>query len=409
MRALLGSRFFTEAVAVARDPRAPADARVDGLSWVKDLVLYETYVRGVKEATDRYYGDVARGTPHAGVGRGTSSRGPGRSGRACPGPVRRPPFDAKVLDGEADGALAERFGTMIASGKTGGVPNLHMGHRVVDVRHVAEQYGRRAPIRFVVLDAIVSNGYETWMWDGRGAHGGWGKVGLIVQVRPAYAEGALRGWRDLTDPERRAKADRRVAEETARDVARAAKDPFAYLPGLALRLKRQGEQAVEDELGARGLAGGALRAAFVAEVDRAVIESSIFAHEGRHAIDADLPKSQVLVPGPPRNRRRLRIPGEALRDRLRVAPAARVRRDHHGRDRKPDAARPGEPEARAGSRRVDGRAPRRDRRPRPGRAAPAAARPAHGRAARGRRALPRPHGGYPLTGSPRVTIPARFR
>ena len=91
------------------------------------------------------------------------------------------------------------------------------------------------------------------MWDGRGAHGGWGKVGLIVQVRPAYAEGALCGWRDLTDPERRAKADRRVAKETARDVARAAKDPFAYLPGLALRLKRQGEQAVEDELGARGL------------------------------------------------------------------------------------------------------------------------------------------------------------
>ena len=272
---------------------------MEGLPWVKDLILYETYVRGVKEATERYYADVARGTPHAGRWKRDLVARTRALWKELSWPGKTPAFDAKILDSEADGSLAERFGTMIASGKTGGVPNLHMGHRVVDVSHVAEQYGHRAPIRFIVLDAIVSDGYETWIWDGRGAHGGWGKVGLIVQVRPAYAEGALLDWRDLTDAERRAKADLRMAEETARDDARAAKDPFAALPGLALRLRRQGDLAVYDELGARGLTGGALRAAFVAEVDRAVIASSIFAHEGRHAIDASLPKAKVLVPGLP--------------------------------------------------------------------------------------------------------------
>jgi hypothetical protein len=35
------------------------------------------------------------------------------------------------------------------------------------------------------------------------------------------------------------------------------------------------------------MSGGLLRAGFVAAADRAVIESSIFAHEGRHAIDAE--------------------------------------------------------------------------------------------------------------------------
>ena len=161
-----------------------------------------------------------------------------------------------------------------------------MGHRVVDEKRVADQYGRRAEIRFMALDAIVSNGYETWMWDGQGAHGGWGGVGLVVQVRPAYAEGGPWRWQEMTDPERRAKALANLAKETERDRERAAKDPYAYLPGLSQRLLEQGLLKFLDEEKARGLSGGALRSAFVAATDRAVIESSIFAHEGRHAIDS---------------------------------------------------------------------------------------------------------------------------
>jgi hypothetical protein len=124
------------------------------------------------------------------------------------------------------------------------------------------------------------------MWDGQGAHGGWGSIGLVVQVRPAYAEGGSWRWNELTDPERRAKALAKTAEETERDRERAAKDPYAYLPGLSQRLLQQGLLKILDEERARGLSGGALRAAFVAENDRAAIESSIFAHEGRHAIDS---------------------------------------------------------------------------------------------------------------------------
>jgi hypothetical protein len=297
VRALSDSRFFAEAVAVARDPRVAAEARVDALPWVKDLVLYEAYARALEERTDRYYRDVARGRGDAKAWkRDLRARTEALwNGLSWPGPVPR--FDRKVLDGAADGELARRFGTLIASGDTGGIPNLHMGHRVVDEKRVADQYGRHASIRFIALDAMVSNGFETWRWDGGGAHGGWGDVGLIVQVRPAYAEAALHDWLAFTEPDAREKADKKLAEETARDDERAAKDAVPYLPGLALRLARQGRQAVLDELRAKGLEGGALRAAFVAEVDRAVIESSIFAHEGRHAIDAEFEKSRTDVAG----------------------------------------------------------------------------------------------------------------
>ena len=287
VKALADSRFFTEAVLVAKDPRTPDAARVADIPWVKDLILYEAYARALLDITDLYYRDVAQGKADAMAWKKDLTEKTEALWKSLSWPNGVPPFDKTLLDGHPDNGLGDRFGTMIDCGKTGGVLNLHMGHRVVDEKRTAEQYGRRAFIRFVALDAIVSNGYETWMWDGHGAHGGWGSVGLIVQVRPAYAEGALREWQELTDADRRAKADARMAEETLRDVDRAAKDPYAYLPGLALRLRRQGLQSILDDLKAKGMSGGLLRAGFVAAADRAVIESSIFAHEGRHAIDAE--------------------------------------------------------------------------------------------------------------------------
>jgi hypothetical protein len=287
VRALADSRFFTEAVLVAMDPRPPEAARVSGLPWVKDLELYESYVRNIRETTDLYYRDVARGKADASAWKRELTKATEALWNGLSWPNGAPPFDKKALEGALGGELDTRFGTVADAGMTGGIPNLHMGHRVIDEKRTAEQYGRRATIHFIALDAMVSNGYETWMWDGHGAHGGWGETGLIVQARPAYAGGALYEWQELTDPERRTKADVRTAEETSRDDERAAKDPYAHLPGLALRLRRQGLQRVLDELTAKGVSGAALQTAFVAAVDRAVIESSIFAHEGRHAIDAE--------------------------------------------------------------------------------------------------------------------------
>lgn len=286
VEALAGSRFFTEAVILAKDPRTPREARVDRLPRVRDLILYESFVRDVSRTTDLYYRDVARGASDPEAWMKALRERAMRLWKGLSWRSGRPPFDEKVLERSADAELGTRFGTAGGAGTTGGTRDLHMGHRVVDERRVANQYGRRAEIRFMSLDAIVSNGYETWMWDGAGAHGGWGGVGLVVQVRPAYAEGGPWRWQEMTDPERRAKALAKTAEETGRDRERAAKDPYAYLPGLSQRLLEQGLTRILDDEKARGLSDGALRAAFVAVTDRAVIESSIFAHEGRHAIDS---------------------------------------------------------------------------------------------------------------------------
>ena len=286
VEALAGSRFFTEAVILAKDPRVPREARVDRVPRVLDLAAYESFVRDVRGTTDLYYRDVARGTSDPDAWMKKLRRRATRLWKDLSWPSGRPRFDERILERSADTELGRRFGTAGGAGTTGGTRDLHMGHRVVDEKRVVDQYGRRAEIRFMALDAMVSNGYETWMWDGAGAHGGWGGVGLVVQVRPAYAEGGPWRWQELTDPERRAKALAKMKEETERDRERASRDPYAYLPGLAERLRDQGLTRILDEENGRGLSDGALRSAFVAATDRAVIESSIYAHEGRHAIDS---------------------------------------------------------------------------------------------------------------------------
>ena len=98
--------------------------------------------------------------------------------------------------------------------------------------------------------------------------------------------GPQTAWRMLTEAEARSEIEEKIERESAGDARRAAEDPHGYLPGLALRLKAEGARRVLERLRAGGLEGTDLQMAFLAEGERVVQESSIFAHEGRHAVDA---------------------------------------------------------------------------------------------------------------------------
>ncbi len=76
-----------------------------------------------------------------------------------------------------------------------------------------------------------------------------------------------------------------MALESRLDDDRARQDPHAFLPGLAMRLKHQGVYRLLERLRSQGIEGEDLRLRFLAELERASQETSIFAHEGRHAID----------------------------------------------------------------------------------------------------------------------------
>jgi hypothetical protein len=186
--------------------------------------------------------------------------------------------DPRVTTYRTMTALAGAYGLFGTVGETSGYPSLHAGHLVQDERLAVAQYGRSGEIRFVVLDNMLANGFESWLWDGWAEAGGWSGGGVIVQVRSAYTHGplgALRRARPGPDRDRFAAAIERTAADERAALGR---DGVAALPAASDRLELQ----AIDQIAARTSGDDG---AFLAAFWRETVNTSITLHEGRHALD----------------------------------------------------------------------------------------------------------------------------
>jgi transferrin receptor-like protein len=275
----LSAASLFDAAAVVATHQSYSDS---GGASDREIIAYSRFLRDVRDITDRYYQATAL---HKGNEKEWRSQvttlAASLWGRL--GWIRRkpPPFDIDRFASEID----HRFGAVFNLGQTAGYSDLHMGHRVVDTRRTVRQYRRTADVRFIALDGMVSNGFQSWAWDGRAAHGGWGGAKLIVQVRPGYAEAPIRAWIEVTDSALRRLSDAQISTDSVQDLKRAIVTPVAYFPSVRARLIRAGRTELLDSLRSAGDRGTHLRAEFERLYGEAGVESSIFAHEGRHAID----------------------------------------------------------------------------------------------------------------------------
>lgn len=278
---LAASHFFELAVLVAQDARVADREAYLAVPRIGEIAAYSTTIAAMRTKTEAYYRDLTNGKGNAAVWRDEMLA----LGQELwlrlrfPGPP--PTFTPEVLVAELD----KRFGAYISIGRTGTVENMHAGHVFMDDARTIDQYSRKANLRRTVLDRMVSNGYESWVWDGRQAHGGWARADRVYQVRPGYVDSALIEWDRMTDPQMRAEEEESMARLTAGDDAIARRDPAVYLPGLAARLDWQGRQAIVDALKAKGVGPRDLKQRFTIDFIRIGLDANFFAHEGRHALD----------------------------------------------------------------------------------------------------------------------------
>jgi hypothetical protein len=188
-------------------------------------------------------------------------------------------------------ALIANYNLLGTVGQTSGFPSAHLGHVVQDETLSVDQYGQHADVRFIALENMLANGYESWLWDGSAATGGWADTGpLIVQVRSGYTSGPLRGAAMMVGGPLRAEVEARQAERAAEDLAKLKTQPVAYLRGLSDRLRLQYIDQITAAARAKAGPSGDLRRAFLDEYWDGVIDHSIKTHEGRHALDKTLVK-----------------------------------------------------------------------------------------------------------------------
>jgi hypothetical protein len=280
--ALGDSRLFREAALVALDPRPAFAAQLQQNPRVRELVAYARACDELSTKVDEHYRQTLLGKSNAKALDDIIKETAEKLWSQLAFSSQKPPEISLEKFGEQ---TERRFGALVNLGSTAGFYDLHMGHRLVNEERVIKQYGKQAKLRFIVLDSMASNGFQSWAWDNGSQHGGWGTSGTIVQIRPAYSTGAPYAWLSVATEAGRAKAEEEIWKSSETDKQTAAKNPTAFLEGLQRRIYQQGLQQLLDRMKARGLTGRQLQIAFLSEYDRALQESTIFAHEGRHAID----------------------------------------------------------------------------------------------------------------------------
>jgi len=192
---------------------------------------------------------------------------------------------AALGGGDPKAVLRDAFGLYGTVGVTGGVASVHLGHVVDDKQFKVDQFGRHGDLPFISIDNLVSNGYQSWLWDGMASTGGWSEGAAIVQIRASYTPGVLRALASF-DPEVERRDAAELVQLEARDAAAVKAKPVAYLPGLQKRLIRQARDQVA--LRARAEArrtGQPFARAFAKTFWDAQVGHSIYIHEGRHALD----------------------------------------------------------------------------------------------------------------------------
>lgn len=278
--ALDGSRFFLEATLLALDPQS--QPLVDEPE-IAATIAYALYVRELERMTEEHYRRVS-------IGEGDPIGFRVGWDRRLAEAVERIAGQDHEANADRPSRLAfleRRFGAHVKESSDAALRfDIYMGHAIADETRTVEQYGHAASVRFVVLDLMVSNGFHSWAWESGAKNGGWGSRDGIFQVRPAYVQGPLEAWRKMHDPDDHERFLEELSLEAERDDDRARANPHCHLRGLAMRLHYAGIGEILEQKRQQGLEGEALRLAFLSDYANAVVDSNLFAHEGRHAIDS---------------------------------------------------------------------------------------------------------------------------
>jgi hypothetical protein len=181
--------------------------------------------------------------------------------------------------------LRRVWGLYFTVGPTGGYMSLHLGHVIEDVREEIAQHGRTSSVQRIVLENMLSNGYESWLWDGWAQAGGWAEEGArLIQVRTSYVASVVTALGLRPGRASRTRAEAEVAELTKRDEEILQRKHLADLQGLAARLRLQTIDEILADMKAAGEAPDDDNA-FQGRYWRALVGATITIHEGRHVLD----------------------------------------------------------------------------------------------------------------------------
>jgi hypothetical protein len=187
-------------------------------------------------------------------------------------------------------SIEKLYGALGYIGNTNGFVSMLLGLIIHNEVKEVNQYGYKADFRYVSISRLISKDFTTW--HGSANVGGWGTETSMIQVRDAYLQAPFKRLSWVTNPSAHKEIVEQIAAAKAIDLGNCQKDKYAEPSYLMMALRLRASKSLFDSLQNSGLKDETLSIAFINETLRLNIESTVFAHEARHAIDQLLFKKE---------------------------------------------------------------------------------------------------------------------
>jgi hypothetical protein len=277
---LAATKFFDYADYFIRALKKQHPEIVSKSKALQDAGDYAAYIENVKKVNAKIYPEVARGKK--------AYENEYDSLMDSAGKIlwRKLSFTDKHAKFDPDtfyNTMNRRYDMEGYSGNTVGYYGMLMGHVIHKELKQINQYGYSTKFTYISVDRLMSRDFTSWY--GTTNVGGWGDSTTIIQVRKAYMTEPymLLTWVTDSTAHRKILAD--IAAKKQADYATCKNDSYAEPKFLASQLKYNTAEKIYKRLTASGLKGMERNIAFIDEILRLTIASTVFAHEGRHAID----------------------------------------------------------------------------------------------------------------------------
>ncbi|MEO6979312.1 MAG: hypothetical protein ABI113_13065 [Mucilaginibacter sp.] len=277
---LADAKFFNYADYIIAAIKKKAPLIFNTSKELQDVAAYAAYINNVHQVNDRIYPQVANGkTKYENEYDSLMNR----AGKVLWNKLSYIKKGGKFDPDTLYDILNRRFGTEGYTGTTVNYYGMLMGHIIHKELKEINQYGYSTKFTYISVDRLISRDFTSWY--GTTNVGGWGDSTTIIQVRKAYMTEPFQLLNWMTDSTAKKSIPAQIAQMKQADLEVCKKDPYAEPKFLALYLKYNEASKIYKRLTGSGLKGMELNIAFVDEILKLTIASTVFAHEGRHAID----------------------------------------------------------------------------------------------------------------------------
>ncbi len=277
---LADSKFFDYAGLVANTIRKESPLVYSQSKSLQDIAAYADYIKGVETVNSYIYPQVARGKKNYENEYDSLMDKEGKVLWSKASFINKnQKFDPDTLYN----ILNCKYGMEGYSGSTVGYYGMLMGHIIHKELKQINQYGYSTRFTYISVDRLMSRDFTSWY--GTTNVGGWGDSTTIIQVRKAYITEPFLLLSLMTDTAARKAALADIEKKKQLDFVRCKNNPYTEPKFLSPYIKFHEASKIYQHLQASGLKGTELNIAFVDEIFKLTIASTVFAHEGRHAID----------------------------------------------------------------------------------------------------------------------------